>query len=139
MTVAEMLKLLPGGAEFPDARAEESVENLDDRAEEKRLRGSRQGPLETRFESTVSALAYVALFSDENLARQIVPAGSQWGTALAEAGFLGPDGRIRVPVPRVIETMENTRWFAFRDALGGLPTIHEIKERDITRRKRPVL
>jgi hypothetical protein len=137
LTAAELLKVLPGGVQFPDARVQKEVENLDSRAEEKRLR--KQGNLGTSFEDTVRVLAYLALFSDESLVRQIVPTGSEWSTALSRMGFVGQDGQIRVPAPPVFEAVPNTRWNAFLDALDGLPTIFEIQDRDVKQRRRPLL
>jgi hypothetical protein len=139
LTVAELLKALPGGVQFPDGNVRASVENLDAQQEEKRWRRLKQRDLEDSFDDTVHVLAYLALFSDENLARQMVPPGSKWSTALFQEGFVGPDGQVSVPAPPVFKTIPNTRWNAFLEALDGLPTIYEIKYRDVQRGKRPPL
>jgi hypothetical protein len=133
MAVAELLKLLPGGVQFPDADAEKSVENLDDRAVEKRLRRLKQHDLKVYFGDAVRTLAVLALFSEENLARQVVPPGSEVSTALSDKGFVGPDGRVRVPAPPVFPAIANTRWNVFADALESVKALSDVLYRAIDR------
>lgn len=97
LTLADIMRNLPGGPLFQDADARQAMDRLMPRTELERFQGARDrlGSLKDQLRI---AMLY-SLFTDENLARMLVPPGSPVANTLAKAGFIDEQGRVRVPVP----------------------------------------
>jgi len=92
-----------------------------EQSELKRL-GRFKHDLEATFRDNIRILLLLALFSDEQVARQLVPTGSDKVPELVQLGFVGENGNVMVPAPPVGD-IDSGPWVAFQRTVTSSPSL----------------
>jgi hypothetical protein len=137
LTVAEIAKAVPGGIQFPVPSAQKAMEDLDARSAQKRFRGFPRDDLDPSFRDGINILALLALFSDQDLVRQLVAPGAELTKVLSQRGLIGENGRVTVPAPPV-DGIASEPWLGFLRAVYDTPPIARIRRQAVLRHGWPL-